>query len=173
MRVAPSSIASAKSPLIPIDSTSKPNLGCAAAHRPATPASCESMPASHPPPRPTAQSSSARAFQDAPNPAAAPAARPPRPTPAPVRPWSPPDSASPRSAPAAACPASRRLVQTLRQPQRIQRVHPSNNSAARAALFDCKCPIRCTRTGSPNPPQPAQIRSLAAQTPAPGSRQTA
>ncbi len=64
---------------------------------------CESTPASHPPPRPTAQSSSARALQDSANPAAAPAAAPPRPTPARRPSSSLRGSASPRSAPAAAC----------------------------------------------------------------------
>ena len=66
-----------------------------------------------------------------------------QPTPAPAPPSSPPGSASPRSAPAAASPAFpaasfNRSASFNESTESIA----SNNSTARAALFDCKCPIK-------------------------------
>jgi hypothetical protein len=121
MRVAPSAMASAKSPLMPIESTSNQSrMRIRPAVAPVR-ASCGSRPASHPPARPTAQSSSGRAFRDGESPASPRAAA---------------ASSDSGSSPAfvssglsftsistgSRLPFARRFVQPLGQAQRIQRI---------------------------------------------------
>jgi hypothetical protein len=115
---------------------------------------------------------------NAPNPAAAPAVPPPPPTPAPTQPSSPPGSASPRSAPAAACPACPQPHSAAPPAAMNPRIHCVKQLRRPRRLVDLQMPNqmhknRLTRGGITPFRSPAGQFSGLAQTPAPGSRQTA
>ncbi len=165
MRVAPSSIAKAKSPLIPIDSTSNPKSRMR--RRPTIPPlpqaakACARHILCHAPQRNRHQPERLQMLQIRQRSSSGLH----RPTPAPVRLWSLQDSALPRSERGAFAQSSGGFVQTLRKPQRIHGVHAVKQLRRPRRLIRLQMAdqMHTNRLSASPLPQPVQLRSFAAK----------